>query len=189
MNGGPGFRVHTFGGPRPRARPRNPGQQEPENTFYDMFVQLLPIIILFILPVITNLFGTILGGDSVGGATGPKQPPMVFEEADPVQGFTEQRTMADLGIDYFVREKDIEKHSEKDLFNLDRRAGMIYQNALRSQCSEEMKEKNRLAGLARGWFVDDPEKMEVALRYEMPSCERYERLQGIAGEAQGDALR
>ena len=49
-----------------------------------MFMQLLPIIILFLFPIITNLFSAAFGPETTSSqpkmATAPR---MVFDEADP----------------------------------------------------------------------------------------------------------
>ncbi|KAJ2906974.1 hypothetical protein MKZ38_009837 [Zalerion maritima] len=189
MGGGPGVRVHQFGGPRPRTRPRNPGQQDPENTLRDMIIQLLPLIVLFLLPIITNLFGAILGDPSPSGSSsgvgnhgnagsnarmnsGPK---MVFDEADPEAGFTEQRQTDTLHIDYFMQEQDVEGLSNKKLYDLDRNAEVTYMKKLRDDCMVEQAHKRDLSEQAQGWFFQDDEKMEVAIRYETPSCARYEQ--------------
>lgn len=54
MGGGPGFRVHQFGGPRPRRRPREASAQaEAAPSGWATFQSLLPLILLFVLPLLS----------------------------------------------------------------------------------------------------------------------------------------
>ena len=142
-----------------------------------MFIQLLPIIILFLFPIITNLFSAAFGPETTPSqpkmATAPR---MVFDEADPEAGFTEQRRTPTLHIDYFVKEKDVAELSNKKLFEMDKNAELMFMRMLREGCAEEQEHKRKLADEAQGWFFQDPEKMDLAVRYETPSCARYEHL-------------
>lgn len=206
MGGGPNIRVHQFGGPRPRMRPRNPGQQEPESPLRDMLIQLLPLIVLILFPIFSNLISAILfepypsssstssysssGGNGASHqhqkqspyqrqhaatqANMPKAPKMVFETADPERGFTEQRTMPRLGVGYYMQEKDVAAMTSKNLYEMDKHAEVAFLNQLQANCREEQARKKKLAEEAQGWFYQDPDKMELAVRYETPSCAIYE---------------
>src|ERR1700709_2288324 len=73
LGGGPGVRVHQFGGARPRRRPRDPhAPQEPPATLRSTIMGLLPLLILFVLPLISSFFS---GGSTAAG------PSMRFDHA------------------------------------------------------------------------------------------------------------
>jgi len=86
--GGPGIRVHQFGG-GPRVRRRRPTQeatQEGEEPagFTRIFWQLLPLILFFLLPLISSLFSS----DADAGFNGPAfstkhSPPYTYKRFTP----------------------------------------------------------------------------------------------------------
>ncbi|KAL1839822.1 hypothetical protein VTJ49DRAFT_1101 [Mycothermus thermophilus] len=97
--GGPGIRVHQFGGPRPRMRPRNPGQEEPAN-FWSNFVGLLPILLLFGWPILSSIFSGLFTSSP------PPTPSMAFDEPNPPL-YTMERTMPNFGVKYYVNPADV----------------------------------------------------------------------------------
>ncbi|KAL2024157.1 hypothetical protein VTK56DRAFT_9937 [Thermocarpiscus australiensis] len=165
--GGPGIRVHQFGGPRPRGRPRNPGQEEPVS-MWSTFVGLLPIILLVIWPLLSSIFS---GFSSSATST----PSMVFDEPHPPL-YTFERTMPNLNVKYYLNPADVQSYSQSKLYSLDKKAEVLLVQQLRVQCESEMAHKQQLRNAAQGWFRPDPEKMELANAYEMPACRRLNSL-------------
>ncbi|PNY20471.1 J domain-containing protein [Tolypocladium capitatum] len=168
FGGGPGIRVHQFGGARPRRRPREaqPGQQEQGGGLQNL-LGLLPILFFFILPLISSLFS---GGSSSTSAT----PRMVFD--NPLHPYTEGRTTPNLNVQYFIDPADITAYTKSKLSQLDRTAEVNLVRHLRNECDNELVHKQRLRDDAMGWFYQDPDKMAKADGFKMPSCERLKTL-------------
>ncbi|KAK0652109.1 hypothetical protein B0T16DRAFT_299997, partial [Cercophora newfieldiana] len=156
FGGGPGIRVHQFGGARPRGRPRNPGQEE-EPSILSTIVGLLPIILLFIFPLLSSMFS--------GAATGPE---MTFDR--PTSHFSVERTMPNYGYKYYVNKDEVSGKPKHKLATLDSQAELKFANIVNSRCHDEERHRQRLEEAAQGWFGPDPEKMAVARSYNMPNC-------------------
>lgn len=169
IGGNRGFRVHQMGGAGPRRRPREAaaGQQErPPQTGWDTLISMLPILFLFIFPLLSSIFS---GGDSQ-----PAVPSMVFDAAQPP--LTHQRVTPKLDIDYFVNPEDVSGWSDYKLRQLDKEAEVMFSRALRRRCEAEYRTKRDLIDKAQGWFFPDQEKLKIADQFEMKSCERLEGL-------------
>ncbi|KAM0548160.1 hypothetical protein ACHAPJ_010081 [Fusarium lateritium] len=168
FGGGPGIRVHQFGGARPRTRPQNAdrGRQNEGNAF-QTFLGLLPIILFFVLPIITSLFS----GESTSSAANPR---MVYD--NPLHPYTEQRTTPNLNVNYYVNPDEVAKYSEGKLNKLDRTAEVQLVRHLQSECDSERIYQQRLRDAANGWFYQDPDKMALAETYTLPSCDRLRSL-------------
>lgn len=166
LGGGPGFRVHQFGGGRPRRRPRdaNGQQDEQQQTMLGLLTNLLPLIILFVLPLISSL----LPGDS-----SPSLPDVRFASKPP---FTLQRVMPETKVNYFLKPQSIEDYTPKMLKNLDQNVERSYVANLRLECQGERQLKARLYNQAQGFIFQDKAKMQEAERLEMRSCQRLVEL-------------
>lgn len=130
-------------------------------------LSLLPILIFFIVPLITSIFS---GGESSSSAT----PRMVYD--NPLHPYTEGRTTPNLDVKYFVNPSDITSYSKSKLSQMDRTAEVNLVRHLRNECDNESMYKQRLREAAQGWFYQDPDKMATANEYKMPSCERLSTL-------------
>ncbi|KAB5582413.1 hypothetical protein GE09DRAFT_1049429 [Coniochaeta sp. 2T2.1] len=164
--GGPGVRVHQFGGARPRRRPRDPNQPEPETSITSTLMGLLPILLLFIFPLLSSIFG---------GDAPPATPNMAFDFPQPPV-YTAERTMPNLNVKYFVDPKDVADYSKYKLGQLDKTAEVNYVRKLKMQCDNEILHQRRLEQEAQGWIYQDPVKMEVARNLDMPACRRLQQL-------------
>ncbi|RDW57968.1 J domain-containing protein [Aspergillus mulundensis] len=164
MGGGPGFRVHQFGGTRPRRRPREDAQPEPTPSVASMFRQLLPLILLFVLPLLSSLFSS--------GST-PSGPSYRF---DPIPPHTQQRTTPEIKIDYFLNPKDVTDFSSREFRNLDKQVEVDYVKKLRYECEGEILARDRMIQDAQGWFFPDVEKIKEARAMELKSCRRLDSL-------------
>ncbi|ORY64205.1 uncharacterized protein BCR38DRAFT_409591 [Pseudomassariella vexata] len=168
IGGNRGFRVHQMGGAGPRRRPREQAAngQRQETSGWDTLMSLLPIIFLFLFPLLTSLFSS---GDSQ-----PSVPNMVFDEARPP--YTLHRTTAKFGVNYYVNPKDIAGWTDHKLKTLDLQGDSTFMRVLRARCESELNTKQDLADQAQGWFFQDPERMRLAKEYPLPSCNRLEKM-------------
>ncbi|KAJ9297854.1 hypothetical protein DTO271G3_4075 [Paecilomyces variotii] len=168
MGGGPGFRVHQFGGTRPRRRPREAAAaSEPPPSGWAYLQQLLPLILLFVLPLLSSLFS---------GSSAPSGPTYRFDAAVPPH--TMQRTTPKLKVDYFLNPVDVEDYSARKFHQLDQRVEVDYVSKLRYECEAEVQHQERMIQDAQGWFFPDVEKMKAARAMELKSCRRLDSLKG-----------
>ncbi|KAI1135869.1 DUF1977-domain-containing protein [Hypoxylon sp. FL0543] len=166
IGGNRGFRVHQMGGAGPRRRPREAdGQQRPQ-TGWDTLISLLPILFLFIFPLLSNLFS--------GGEPHSAVPSMVFDAEVPP--LTLHRITPKLGVDYYVNPAEVEGWNDYKFRQLDKEAEVGFVRALRRRCDTEMRTKRDLIEQAQGWFYQDPDKMKIAEQFEMTSCKRMDEL-------------
>lgn len=168
MGGGPGIRVHQFGGPRPQRRPRDPraqGQQQ-EGFSIQSIISMLPILLFFIFPLLQSLFS--------GGSSYSATPTMVYDNAQ--HPHTEGRKMPSVNAQYFVNPQDITGYSKSKLSQLDRTAENNLLRKLQSECEYERLYKQRLRDQAQGWFFQDPDMMEKAKAHKTPNCDRLRTL-------------
>ena len=165
MGGGPGFRVHQFGGGRPRRRPRDTNGQNEDRpqTALGALSNLLPLLILFVLPLLSSLFSSAI----------PSGPSIHFQSNPP---HTMQRTTPWLKVDYFINPIDVEDYSERKLKDLDRKAENRYVTNLQYECQLETRTRSRMVEDAQGWFSQDEKKMKEARNYEMKACKRLDNL-------------
>ncbi|PIA92520.1 DnaJ subfamily B member 12 [Cercospora beticola] len=164
VGGGPGIRVHQFGGNRPRRRPHNheEAQQGPTSMFQAL-QGLLPLLLLFILPLISSFFS---------GSGQPSGPSMRFDAAVPPH--TEQHTSGKLKVPYWVNPTEVRDFTVKKWKNLDEQAERKYIINLNAECEWEQSQRQRLANEAMGFFYTDQVKLDRAKKMEMPSCRRLE---------------
>ncbi|KAK6062489.1 DnaJ domain-containing protein [Seiridium cupressi] len=171
LGGNRGFQVHQMGGGIPRRRPRTQanGQPQQEAGGWDTLVSLLPIIFLFLFPLLSSIFS---GSDSQ-----PAMPSVVFDREIPP--LTLHRQTQKLNVNYYLNPRDVAGWSDYNLKQLDREADSTFIRTFRVKCENEMRTKQNLHEQANGWFFQDPEKMQIARDYETPSCDRLKSL-GIA---------
>ena len=164
MGGGPGFRVHQFGGGQPRRRPReaNAQNEEPQGALGG-FANLLPLILLFILPLLSSLLSSAI----------PPGPSIYFQSNPP---HTMERTSQELKVPYFVNPAEVLDLSGRKLSELDKKADNHYITNLQYQCQMETRTRNQMVENAQGWFFPDEVKLEEARRFEMKACNRLDRL-------------
>lgn len=166
LGGGPGFRVHQFGGGRPRRRPReaNGTTDEPPQTTTSALSNLLPLLILFILPLLSSIFST----------TTPAGPSFLFDS--PKDPYTMHRRTSRLKINYYINPKDVVDYSGRKMSELDRLAENKYVSDLQYECQAEQRQRNRLIDEAQGWFFQDEDKIRKARNLDMRSCRRLQEV-------------
>lgn len=166
LGGGPGFRVHQFGGGRPRGRPRDANQASDDRPQSAMsaITNLLPLLILFVLPLLSTIFSS------------PTSPGPSFVFDSPKEPYTRQRTTPQHKVNYYINPKDVEDYTNWKLNELDRRAESKYVSDLTYECQAERRQKTRMIVGAQGWFFQDLDKMREARDLEMRNCKRLEEL-------------
>jgi DnaJ family protein B protein 12 len=167
LGGGPGVRVHQFGGARPRRRPRDPNApEEPPATVRSTLMGLLPLLILFVLPLLSSIFS--------GSSSSAAGPSMRFD--GPVAPHTLHRLTARMKVDYYLNPVDVEHYTPHKFSQLDKKAEVNYVQQLRIGCEQELEARQRLINEAQGWFVQDVEKIQRARDMEMKSCKALDSL-------------
>lgn len=165
MGGGPGVRIHQFGGPRPRRRPRDPNAPpEQAASLQSTLMGLLPLLFILVLPILSSLFS------SDGSAT--SGPSMRFDSAVPPH--TMHRHTSRFKVDYYINPIDVENYSPSQLRQLDLRAENSFISRLNVECQQEENARQELVNQAQGWFYQDGEKMAQARKMEMKSCRRLD---------------
>lgn len=157
-----------MGGAGPRRRPREaaPGPQR-ETTGWDTLVSLLPIIFLFLFPLLTSIFSS---GDA-GHSAAPK---MKFETGEPP--FTLHRRTPKYNVDYYIDPQDVPGWTDHMFKQLDTQAEVKFTNELRFRCETELQTRENLFSQAQGWVYQDPDKMRVAKAFETHSCKRLQKM-------------
>lgn len=162
--GGPGIRVHQFGGNRPRRRPHNhDGAEQQPASVMQAFQGLLPLLLLFILPLLSSVFS---------GSGTPAGPQMRFDAAVPPH--TQLHTSGSLKVPYWVNPNEVKDYTVKKWKDLDKKAEGKYIGHLSAECEWEQNQRNRLANEAMGFFWTDHEALERAKKMEMPSCRKLQ---------------
>ncbi|KAL9605007.1 MAG: hypothetical protein Q9219_000195 [cf. Caloplaca sp. 3 TL-2023] len=166
LGGGPGFRVHQFGGNRPRRRPReaNGNSGEAPQSALSVLTNLLPLLILFVLPLLSSIFSS----------TTPSGPSIRFDA--PTPPYTMHRTTSRLQVDYFLNPVEVEDYSNRNFRDLDRKAENSYVTNLQYDCQQEMRKRNRMIDEAQGWFFQDVEKMREARKADKIRNKRLAKL-------------
>lgn len=174
LGGNRGFRVHQMGGAGPRRRPRDAAAaaaaangQRREASGWDTLVSLLPIIFLFLFPLLTSIFSS--------GESQPSMPSVVFDQEKPPHHIL-RRSSSKLDVPYYVNPHEVAGWSDHSLGQLDRQADVKFVSLMRSQCEAETRTRQDMVDKAQGWFFPDPEKLQAARNYERPSCKRLEKL-------------
>jgi DnaJ homolog subfamily B member 12 len=163
MGGGPGFTVHRMGGNNPRRRPANAQEAGEPPRGFAAFTQLLPLLLLFILPLLSSFFS--------GGSSGPQ---MRFDSAIPPH--TMHRITPKYKIDYFINPAEVEGFTSRKFGQLDQRAEVDFVQNLRYQCDNEMHTKRTEINEATGFLWTDEDRLRRARTMPMPGCRKLEEL-------------
>ncbi|KAK5729489.1 Chaperone protein dnaJ [Elasticomyces elasticus] len=161
--GGPGIRIHQFGGNRPRQRPHN-HENQPPASLGSALQSLLPLLLLFLLPLLSSLFS----------GTTPSGPGMRFDAAAPPH--TLSHTSNRLNVPYWVNPAEVEGYTLKKWRDLDKVAEGKYVGTLSAECEWEQNQRQRLAQEAQGFFFTDYVQLERARKMKMASCQKLEGL-------------
>ncbi|KAI9680472.1 MAG: hypothetical protein M1817_003912 [Caeruleum heppii] len=167
LGGGPGFRVHQFGGGAPRRRPRqaNGSGQEAAPTLASSLSNLLPLLLLFILPLLSSFFS------SDSASSGPQ-----FRFDSPSHPYTMHRVTPRFQVDYYVNPNDVADWNNRKLSQLDQKAEVDYVGKLRVECDIETDRRQRMMQDAQGWFFQDTDRMDSARRMPLRSCRKLDEM-------------
>lgn len=127
---------------------------------------LLPILLFFIFPILSNLFS--------GEADVSRAPHVVFDQ--PAGIYTAERTMPEFKQKYFVNPADISNYSPAKLKKMDERVEVHFINKLSDECRVEMHDQNRIIDEANGWFSRDEAKIKLAKEMDLKACNRMTKL-------------
>jgi DnaJ family protein B protein 12 len=167
FGGGPGFRVHQFGGNRPRRRPGETAHTQEQPSATSVLSSLLPLLLLFIFPLLSSLFGSF--------SSTPSYP--AFRTDHKAAPYTQEHKSHNLEIKYWVNPADVAQYNGRDWRSLDRIAESRYVGNLNVQCENEQLQRQQIVNEAQGWFWTDEEKLEKARRMDLPGCRRLNELQ------------
>lgn len=164
MGGGPGFRVHQMGGGMPRRRPAGSGQTEAQPQGFAALSQLIPLLLIFVLPLLSSLF-------TGSGSSGPS-----FRYDAPQKPYTMHRVTPTYKVDYFLNPKEVDGYTNRQFNNLDRKAENEFVTSLQYQCEHESQIKRQRINDATGFFFTDENRLRAARAMAMPACERIDTL-------------
>ena len=169
--GGPGIRVHQFGG-GPRVRRRRPTTQEATQEEEQpagptrFFWQLLPLILFFLLPLLSSLFSS----DADAGFNGPA---FSTKHSPP---YTYKRFTPNHQIPFFVNPKDTDSLSPRDAANFDKRAETNIIGTWNHACKLELKTRDEAMQQAQGIIFTDYQALKRAKEMNLPHCRKLEDL-------------
>lgn len=165
--GGPGIRIRQFGGPRRRPAQTAGGEQaQPEQSLVRILIQLLPLIVFFILPILGSLFT----GDNSEKLRGP------LFKLDRVPPYTAMRETPNYKIPFWVNPNELEGMKKSDIVKLDKRAETHIISSLRFNCEREQENLIEERNAAHGWFFVDQEKLKKANERPLPNCKKLREL-------------
>ncbi|KAK9456436.1 DnaJ domain-containing protein [Dipodascopsis uninucleata] len=177
--GGPGVRIHSFGGnpfssfAQAGRMPRQPpGQQPSNNDFLSLrsLIQLFPLILLFIFPLLSSLFDS---SSSSGDNFWRQQTKFEFTPSPP---YTAERFTPRYHVPYYLNPKDIDTLNNHKLVQLDHRVETSYIRGLQNKCDIEYDRRQRKLDESQGWFFVDQEKYQQALKMKMDSCDKLKTM-------------
>lgn len=160
--GGPGTRVHQFGGHRQRRPNGAAGDQRNGSSW----MQLMPLIVLFGFSVLSSLFSS---GESVFGSSTPSYS---FEKQTP---YTVPRYTPTHKIKFYVNPTQVEGLSAHNLGQLDKKAEVAYIRTLRDNCELEYQDRERKMNDAYGFFSIDKKAYNAAKNMRLENCENLQK--------------
>ena len=157
--------MHQFGGRGPRRRPRdaNQAQEEQPGSWKSLLLNLLPLLIFFLLPVLSSLL-----------ASSPSPGPEIRETSMPP--FTMPRVSQPRKLyKYYLDPDQVSEYTNKKFHDLDRQVEIRYIRRLQYECQEEKETQRRLIQEAQGFFFQDTDKMNSARNLKMESCQKLDK--------------
>ncbi|XP_032824907.1 dnaJ homolog subfamily B member 12-like isoform X1 [Petromyzon marinus] len=167
--GFPSSNVHVYSNGQARytyhqQRNTRPDHQHGDQGGFTMFVQLLPIFILVIVSIISQLMVS--------------NPPYSLSYR-PGLGHTEARHTMQLGVPYYVDKDFARDNKGQGLERVERSVEDDYVANLRNNCWKERQQKENMIYRAR--YFGDSTLYHKAQNMATPSCARLNELQARAG--------
>jgi DnaJ-class molecular chaperone with C-terminal Zn finger domain len=172
--GGNGFSFQSFGGQDPFTRHRQHQQQRQQQqreerppqdaSILDILKQFLPILLIILVPVISNLFSE---SSSVPDYSFTRNGKFNLERMTPRHK-----------IPFYVSKSHLVKKqlSPKQLRNFDYKVENVYVQDKKSKCSREQMVQSDMMEDAIGWFSTDYNKLRQAENMPMPNCDALRSL-------------
>ncbi|RPB05077.1 DnaJ-domain-containing protein [Choiromyces venosus 120613-1] len=174
--GGPGIRIRQFGGQR--RRPAQPASgreqtQQQEQSPMRILIQLLPLIIFFILPIL----GSFFTGDNSEKLRGP------MFKLDRVPPYTAMHETPNYKIPFWVNPNDLKDMKKNDIVKLEKKAETHIVSTLHFNCQREREDLIEERNAAHGWLFVDQEKLKKANERPLPNCKKLREL-GVRQKSQ-----
>ncbi|TPX64742.1 hypothetical protein SpCBS45565_g05631 [Spizellomyces sp. 'palustris'] len=172
--GGSGIRMHSFtAGPgfRTQSFRRNQHAHQHHPTAGQaqvlQFIHLLPVIVLFVFPLLSALFSGLLPG-------GDPEPNFSFATSPQ---YNLRRTTESRSVPYFVNTKawnrwDGSKARHDKLQKYEQDVETEWHRNLQHLCAQEQEIKRFRIAQANGWFTVDEKKLRAAQEMKMQNCEK-----------------
>lgn len=162
---GPGFRARTFntaGGPYQRARSQQPEQQQ--RTGWSIFLQLLPLLLLFGYTLFSGLFVD-------------DTPSFAFQSNSV---YSQPRMTTRNHVRYFVNPAAFRPYQDNrnKLYQFEYQVEKDWLQSLQQKCFMERKHRQMLLDKSKGTFgfINRDEKLyQEALNMQLDSCEAVKR--------------
>ncbi len=161
--GGPGVRVHRFGG-MPQTRQRATTEPSEPRGGLKTLLHLLPLLLVFGGPLLMSLFS----GDSTDS--------LPTYSLTPSPPYTRIQYTPQHNVPYYIQPNVAESLSSRKLSQLGNRAEITYTRGLQVSCEREYNERQRLMDASQGWFSIDYEKYNAATRMKLESCDRLRQM-------------
>ncbi|RIA96830.1 hypothetical protein C1645_754064 [Glomus cerebriforme] len=158
---GPGFRARRFR----RASPNGDGVQEQQSSALFTFLQLLPLILLFLFSLSSNWLTPT-----------PEQiSPYSLKQTN---HHTHTKYTNSLKVQYFVDPESFSSFEQnpRKLQKVEDNVEVTYVKSLTSQCNNEALYRLHRINEASGWVFRDEEKLKEAQQIKMPNCEKLSEL-------------
>ena len=168
--GGPGIRVHHFGGGAGARNAGGGGAGGQGAGQGQAWMQLLPLIVIFGFSIISSLFSGLFGS---GGGIFSSTPGYAFS---PEQPYTSVRYTPNHKIPYYVNQAEVDKLSAAKVQQLDRQAEVGYVRTTREACEWEYQDRERRMNDAYGFFSLDRKAYEAARDMTLRNCDELRRL-------------
>ncbi|EWC45852.1 hypothetical protein DRE_04859 [Drechslerella stenobrocha 248] len=173
--GGPGIRIHRFGGPTPRRRPNAnaaDGDADAETSIGSTIIRLLPLILIFVFSLLSSILSGF-GGNVADSTPSYNGPQIKFAARVP---YTEKRLTPTYKIPFYVNPVDIANYPQTKLNWMDRFAEAQYVRGLQAACDREYEKKQERIQESQGWFFVDQKKLNDAMETPLTSCKRLNDL-------------
>jgi DnaJ family protein B protein 12 len=157
---GPGFRTHTFN----TGRRAPPPSRQTTNSGWSIFLQILPLILLFGYTLFSGLFVDDM-------------PNFSFQSTSV---YSQTRVTSAHQVPYYVNPnsfRPVEQSSYK-LAKMEQQVETDWVRSLQHSCQQERRRKSQLLNNARGVFgIGRNEKLyEEAQKTKLPSCDEIRRV-------------
>ncbi|KAF5092913.1 hypothetical protein D0Z00_004343 [Geotrichum galactomycetum] len=162
---GPGIRVHFNGPGNPFQQARRQAAPQQEEVF--SIIRLLPLLLLFIAPLLSSFFS---------GSGGNYMSANAHFEFSPQAPYTSQHHTPHHNVPYYVNPAEVEDYTPRKFNQLGKRAEVSYIQTLRTLCTREYQYKQQKILDSQGWFSVDQEAYDKAKSLKLQHCDKLNEL-------------